>query len=239
MSVMESAEIKKQIQELLDKGIIRPSSSPCGSPIVLVPKKDGTWHICVDFHALNKITIKNHYPLPRIDYLLDQLKYANYFNKLDLRSGYHQIRIVEGDIWKTTKQGLFEWLVVPFGLCNALATFMRVMNEVLRQFLDECFIVYLDDILIFSKSHDEHVMHVRKVLDVLKKEQLYLKMSKCEFGKNSLVYLGHIVGGGELKIDLSKVDILLNWPRPKTVTEVRIFWEHPNIGGNSMLTFFL
>ena len=117
MSVMESTKIKTQIQELLNKGIITPSSSPCGSPIVLVPKKDGTWHMCVEFHALNKIAVKNHYLLPRIDDLLDQLKDANYFTKLDLRSGYHQIRIVEGGIWKTTfktKQGLFEWLVIPF-----------------------------------------------------------------------------------------------------------------------------
>eukprot|EP00253_Pinus_taeda_P010211 PITA_10211 len=226
MSVMESAEIKKKNQELLNKGIIRPSSLSCGSPIVLVPNKDITWCMCVDFRALNKIIVKNCYPLHRIDYLLDQLKDANYFTKLDLRSGYHQIRIVEGDIWKTTlktKQGLFEWLVMPFGLCNAPATFMCVMNDVLRPFLDEFVIIYLDDILIFSKSRDEHVMYVKKVLDVLKKQQLYHKMSKCEFGKSSLVYLGHIVGGGELKIDPSKVDVILNWPRPKIVTEVRSF----------------
>eukprot|EP00253_Pinus_taeda_P025300 PITA_25300 len=222
MSVMESAEIKKKVQDYLDKGIIRPSSAPCGSTIVFVPKKDGTWRMCVDFPALNKITIKNYYPLPIIDDLLDQLKDAKYFTKLDLRSGYHQITIAEGDIWKTTfktKQGLFEWLVMPFGLCNAPATFMRVINDVLRPFIDDFVIVYLDEILIFSKSHDEHAMHVGKVLDVLKKEQLYLKMSKCEFGKTSLVYLGHIVGGGELKIDPSKVDVILNWRGPKIVTE--------------------
>ena len=223
---MESEEVKKKIQELLKKGIIRPFSSPCGSPIVLVLKKDGTWCMCVDFHVLNKIMVKNYYPLPRIDYLLDQLKDAKYFTKLDLRSGYHQIRIAEGDIWKTTfktKQGLFEWLVMLFGLCNAPTIFMHVMNDVLRLFLDEFVIVYLDDILIFSKSRDEHVTHVRKVLDVFKKEQLCLKMSKWGFGKISLVYLGDIVGVGELKIDPYKVDVTVNWPRPKIVTEVRTF----------------
>ena len=136
---------------------------------------------------------------------------------------YHQVRIVEEDIWKTTfktKQGFFEWLVMPFGLTT---TFMRVMNDVLRQFIDDFFIVYLDDILIFNKSRYEHVMHVNKVLDVLRKEQLFLKMFKCEFGKNSLVYLGHIVGGGELNIGPSKVEVILNWPKTNIVIEVRSF----------------
>jgi hypothetical protein len=218
MSVMENAEIKKQIQELLDKEVIVPSSSPCGSPIVLVPKKDGTWHTCVDFKALNKIAVKNRYPLPRIDDFIDQLKDAKYFTKLDLRSGYHQIRIAKGDTWKTafkTKQGLFEWMVMPFGLCNAPANFMRVMNDVLGPFLD--------DILIFRKSREENVKHVKQVLDVLRKEKLFLKLSKCEFGKTSLIYLGHIVGGGELKIDPSKVKFILEWPKPSNVTEVRSF----------------
>jgi hypothetical protein len=226
MSVMENAKIKKQIQELLDKGVIVPSSSLCGSPIVLVPKKDGTWCMCVDFRALNKITVKNCYPLPRIDDLLDQLKDAKYFTKLDLRRGYHQIKISEGDTWKTTfktKQGLFEWMVMPFRLCNAPATFMRVMNDVLRPFLDDCVIIYLDDILIFSKSREDHITHVKQVLDVLRKEQLFLKLSKCEFGKTSLIYLGHIVGGGKLKIDPSKVKVILEWPKPSNVTKVRSF----------------
>ena len=164
LSALENAEIKKQVQELLEKGFIKPSTSPCESPIVLVRKKDGSWRMCIDYRALNKITIKNRYPLPHIDDLLDQLKEAIYFSKLDLHNGYHQVRVAEQDVWKTafkTKQGLYEWLVMPFGLSNALVTFMRLMNDVLRPFLDDFVIVYLDDILIFSKMWEEHLKHVK------------------------------------------------------------------------------
>ena len=167
--------------------------------------------MCVDFRALNKITIKNRYPLPRIDDLLDQLKDVLYFTKFGLHSGYHQIRVVEQDIWKTsfkTKQGLFKWRVIPFGLTNAPATFMCVMNDVFIPFIDNFLIVYLDDIIVFSMSLNDHVKHVKKVLDVLRKEKLYVKLSKCEFGRNSSVFLGYIVGSGELKIDPSKVEYI-------------------------------
>ncbi|CAL2259851.1 unnamed protein product [Prunus armeniaca] len=225
-SVTESDEIKKQIQGLLEQGVIKPSCSPCGSPVLLVPKKDGDWRMCVDYRALNKITIKNRYPLPRIDDLLDQLHGARYFTKLDLKSGYHQVRIHDEDTWKTafkTKQGLFEWLVMPFGLCNAPATFMRLMNEVLRPFIDDFVIVYLDDILIFSVTWEEHLHHIAQVLEVLRTNQLQLNGKKCEFGKQHLVYLGFIVGAGELKVDLEKVQVISQWPIPQTVTEVRSF----------------
>ncbi|CAL8120214.1 unnamed protein product [Prunus armeniaca] len=210
-SVTESDEIKKQIQGLLEQGVIKPSCSPCGSPVLVVPKNDGDWRMCVDYRALNKITIKNRYPLPRIDDLLDQLHGARYFTKLDLKSGYHQVRIHDEDTWKTafkTKQGLFEWLVMPFGLCNAPATFMRLMNEVLRPFIDDFVIVYLDDILIFSVTWEEHLHHIAQVLEVLRTNQLQLNGKKCEFGKQHLVYLGFIVGAGELKVDLEKVQLL-------------------------------
>eukprot|EP00253_Pinus_taeda_P034532 PITA_34532 len=215
LSTLENAEIKNQVQDFLEKGFIRPSTSPCGSPIVLVRKKDGSWRMCIDYRALNKITIKNHYPLPRIDDLLYQLKEVVYFSKLDLHSGYHQVRIAEQDAWKIafkTKQGLYEWLVMPFGLTSAPATFMTIMNDVLRPVLDDFVIVYLDDILIFRKTWEEHLKHVKQKLYVLKREKLYVKLSKCEFGKTSLNYLGHIVGGGELKIDPSKVVFIVNWP---------------------------
>lgn len=226
LSALENAEIKKQVQELLQKGFIRPSTSPCGSPIVLVRKKYGSWRMCIDYRALNMITIKNRYPLPRIDDILDQLKEVVYFTKLDLHSGYHQVRVAKQDAWKTafkTKQGLYEWLVMPFGLTNALATFMRLMNNVLRTFLDDFVLMYLDDILICSRMWEEHLKHVKQTLDVLKREKLYVKLSKCEFGKTSLNYLGHIVGGGELKIDPSKVATIVNKPKPRSTREVRSF----------------
>jgi hypothetical protein len=210
----------------LDQGVIGPSSSPYGSLIMMVPKKYGTWRICVNYQTLNKITVTNRYPLPRIDDLLDQLKNVVYFTKLDLRSGYHQIRVAEQDAWNTafkTKQGLFEWLVFPFGLCNALTTFLRVMNDVFKPFLDDFVIVYLDQIVVFSETWDEHARHVKKVLDTLQREKLYVKMSKFEFGKNALVFLGHIVGGGQLKIDPSKIEVIVNCPEPKSVTEILSF----------------
>jgi hypothetical protein len=153
--------------------------------------------MCVDYRALNKIIVKNRYPLPRIDDLLNHLKNFFYFTKLDLYSGYHHIRVAEHDAWKTafkTKHGLFEWLVMSFAICNAPTTFMCVMNDVFKPFLYDFVIVYLHDIIIFSGTWEEHVRHVKQVLDNLQREKLYVKLSKCEFGKTALVYLGHIVG---------------------------------------------
>jgi hypothetical protein len=180
-SLMENDEIKHQIQELIQKGHTKPNSSPCGSPIVLVQKKDGTWRLCIDYRALNKITVMNWYPIPRIDDLLDQLKGGNFFNKINLKSGYHQVPIESTDVWKTTfksKEGLFEWLAMPFVLTNAPTTFMRLMDDVLRPFTNYFVVVYLDDIVIFNITWEENMQHIQQVLSTLQRHKLYSKFKK-------------------------------------------------------------
>eukprot|EP00253_Pinus_taeda_P021454 PITA_21454 len=189
---MENDEIKRQIQELLQKGHIRLSSSPCESPIVLVQKKDGTWILCIDYRALNKIIVRNRYPIPWIDDLLDQLKGEKYFSKIDLKSVYHQVPIEPSDVWKTSfkaKEGLFEWLVMPFGLTNAPATFMRLMDDILRPFTNSFVVVYLDDILIFIQSWEEHLHHIRQVLQTLRQHNLCANLAKCTFGMTQKAFI--------------------------------------------------
>src|SRR4051812_36040025 len=196
MSPRELDELKKQLAELTDRGFIRPSKSPYGAPVLFVKKHDGTMRMCVDYRALNKITIKNKYPLPRIDELFDRLQGARCFSKLDLISGYHQLAIHEPDVEKTafrTRYGHFEFLVLPFGLTNAPATFMHLMHQVLRPLLDSCVIVFLDDILIYSKTPAEHRVHLRKVLELLRQNHLYAKKSKCMFFQTAVPFLGHVV----------------------------------------------
>jgi len=226
MSPTELKELKAQLKDLLDKGFIQPSISPWGAPALFVKKKDGSLHMCIDYRQLNKVTIKNKYPLPRIDDLFDQLQGASYFSKIDLRSGYHQLRVRGVDVPKTafqTSYGLFEFLVMSFGLTNAPAAFMDLMNRVFRNYLDSFVIVFIDDILIYSKSEDDHMNHLRIVLQVLKDHQLYAKFSKCEFWLRSVAFLGHIVSSEGIEVDPKKTDAVKSWPRPLSPSDIRSF----------------
>jgi RNase H-like domain found in reverse transcriptase/Reverse transcriptase (RNA-dependent DNA polymerase)/Integrase zinc binding domain/Retroviral aspartyl protease/Integrase core domain/Chromo (CHRromatin Organisation MOdifier) domain len=226
MSAKELAELKQQLEELTKSGFIQPSKSPFGAPILFVKKKDGTMRMCIDYRALNEITIKNKYALPRVDELFDRLQGAQYFSKIDLRSGYHQIRIDPADIPKTafrTRYGHFEFLVLPFGLTNAPATFMHLMHQTFREQLDEFVIVFLDDILIYSKTLEEHEAHVRKVLGILRKHKLFAKESKCELFQTEVEFLGHLVGRKGLRMMESKVKGVQEWPTPTKATHVRSF----------------
>ncbi|GJS38221.1 putative reverse transcriptase domain-containing protein [Tanacetum coccineum] len=222
----EMEELSGQLKELQDKGFIRPSSSPWGAPVLFVKKKDGSFRMCIDYRELNKLTVKNRYPLPRIDDLFDQLQGSQFFSKIDLRSGYHQLRVHEDDIPKTafrTRYGHFEFTVMPFGLTNAPAIFMDLMNRVCRPYLDKFVIVFIDDILIYSKTQEEHVEHLRLVLELLKKEKLYAKFSKCEFWLREVQFLGHVINGNGIHVDPSKIEAVKNWKAPRTPTEVRSF----------------
>ncbi|KAL5567930.1 hypothetical protein UlMin_024505 [Ulmus minor] len=213
MAPAELKELQIQLQELLDKGFIRPSYSPWGAPVLFVKKKDGTLRMCIDYRELNKLTIKNKYPLPRIDDLFDQLKGAANFSKIDLRSGYHQLRIKDNDVPKTafrTRYGHYEFLVMPFGLTNAPAAFMDLMNRVFVKYLDKFIIVFIDDILVYSKTPEEHEEHLRVTLQLLRDSKLYAKFSKCDFWLSEVHFLGHVV---------SKE----GWAAPTSVTEIRSF----------------
>ncbi len=222
----ELDELRSQLDKLLEHGHIRPSHSPFGSPVLFVKKKDGSMRMCVDYRMLNNITIKNSYPLPRVDELLDRLSGAKWFSKIDLQQGYHQLRIHPPDIPKTafvTRYGSYEFMVLPFGLCNGPSTFMNMMQDILRPYLDKYCISYLDDILIYSNSLEEHKKHVNTILNTLRENKLQAKLSKCEFMKEKIEFLGFEISGNGIGMMNNKVKAILDWPTPRCVKDIRSF----------------
>jgi reverse transcriptase-like protein len=215
------------LQDNLTKGFIRPSKSPAGAPILFAPKKDGTLRLCVDYRGLNKVTVKNRYPLPLISEIMDRVNGAKWLSKFDLKDAYHRIRIKPGDEWKTafrTRYGHFEYLVVPFGLTNAPAAFQAYINHVLRGLVDDFCIVYLDDILIFSKTEEERTDHLRQICERLRQAELYAKLPKCQFYKKEMEFLGFIITPEGIKMDPQRVQTIQEWKDypPKSYRDVQV-----------------
>ncbi|KAJ4807897.1 polyprotein [Rhynchospora pubera] len=218
-SYFQKLELEKIIAELLKNGFIQPSTFPFASPVILVKKKDNTWRLCVDYRKLNSCTVKNRYPIPIIEDLLDELHGSKVYSKINLRAGYHQIRMIKGDIPKTTfrtHEGHYEYTVMPFGLTNAPATFKALMNQVFKPYLRKFILVFFDDILVYSPDLDTHKKHLALTFEVLKKHQLFAKRSKCAFGMAEVEYLGHIISHKGVATDPGKVEAMLKWPVPKT-----------------------
>ncbi|GJR96690.1 putative reverse transcriptase domain-containing protein [Tanacetum coccineum] len=219
-------ELSTQLQELFDRGFIRSSSSPWGAPVLFVKKKDRSFRMYIDYRELNRLTVKNRYPLLRIDDLFDQLQGSRVYSKIDLRSGYHQLRVQEEDIPKTafrTRYGYYEFQVMSFGLTNAPAVFMDLMNRVCKLYLDRFVIVFIDDILIYSKIRQEHKGHLKLIMRLLKKEELYTKFSKCEFWLSKVQFLGHVIDSEGIHVDPAKIESIKDWASPKTPTEIHQF----------------
>jgi hypothetical protein len=219
-------EIEKQVADMLARGIIQPSVSAFSSPILLVRKKDGTWRFCVDYRYLNALTLKSRLPIPVFDELMDELAKAKWFSTLDLNSGYHQIQLKKGEELKTSFQthfGHFEFKVLAFGLCGAPGTFQGAMNTTLSPLLRKCVLVFFDDILVYSETVEDHIQHLRQVLQLLSRDQWNIKLSKCKFAQQSITYLGHIISSAGISTDLAKVEVVLSWPHHSNVKEVRSF----------------
>ncbi|GBG91470.1 hypothetical protein CBR_g52426 [Chara braunii] len=231
ISPRELEELCKQLDELLEKGWIRSSSSPFGAPVLFVPKKEGELRMCIDYRGLNAITVKNVEPLPKIDDLLDRVQGCKYFSNIDLKSGYHQIEVNPDDQYKTvfrTRYGHYEFIVMPFGLTNAPMTFQRCMNDLFSPWLDRFVVVYLDDILVFSGTLQEHQGHLRQVLEKLREANFKINAKKCEWAKTQVLYLGHVLDGDGIKPEDSKIVAIRDWPTPRTLTELRSFFDLAN-----------
>lgn len=216
-------EIDKMIQEILDKGWIWPKSNPFTSSVVLVNKKDGTLRMCVDYCALNKKTINNRYPIPKIDESPDELHGVVIFSIIDLFSGYHQICMRENDVEKTTfnyHYRHYEFLVMSFGLTNSPTTFYSCMNHIFNKKLRNFLLVFFDDILIYNKTWEEHLGHLGRVLGIMESQLLYTKISKCEFGMNEILYPSHIISAQGVQVHEEKIQEILDWPPPKTLSEM-------------------
>ncbi|GKA62584.1 putative reverse transcriptase domain-containing protein [Tanacetum coccineum] len=206
-------ELSDQLQELLEKGFFCPSSFPRGAPVIFVKKKDGSFRMCIDYSELNKLTVKNRYLLLRLDELFDQLQGSSVYSKIDLRLGYHQLRIREEDIpinSFVTRYGHYEFQVMPFGLTNAPAVFMDLMNRLCKPYLNNFVIVFIDNILIYSKNKEEHGEHLKIILELLTKEQLYAKFSKCDFWLESVRFLNHVINSKGVHVDPAKIEAIKN-----------------------------
>lgn len=231
LSQNELKVLKAYLDDMLAIKFIRPSQSPAAAPILFVKKKDGTLRLCVDYRGLNRVTVRDRYPLPLVGELLDRLSTARFFSKIDLRNAYHQIRIAEGDEWKTafkTRYGLYEYRVMPFGLTNAPASFQHLVNATFHDMVDKYVIAYLDDIMIYSDTREEHTQHVKNVLQRLRESKLFTKPEKCEFYSDRVDFLGYSITKEGISMDIEKISSISKWPTPNSVTQVRSFLGFAN-----------